>query len=249
MTEKRLAMDSDLAWKRSAGYSVLAYALAYPDDAILESLRESAEEAETALGGTPLAGLARAAAAATRADLESAYVRLCTLSSSPDCPTYETAYFSSDPQQQTNRMADIAGFYRAFGVESTDTGFRPDDMPVELEFMAFLCRKQAYAAHNLGAPRAGQTFRAQRTFLEDHLGRWAGGLGRRFATGAPMGHFYQMAGLALAEWVADDCRLLGAKPEEVSGEPVEALAPEASHGPEFDGPGSPIFSFDEIPVG
>ncbi|MBA4181650.1 MAG: hypothetical protein C0506_13760 [Anaerolinea sp.] len=248
MTEKRLAMDSDLAWKRSAGYSLLAYALAYPDDAILESLHVAAREAALVLAGTPLSGLARAAATVTRADLEPAYVRLCTLSSSPDCPTYETAYFSPDPQQQTLRMADIAGFYRAFGVDATDTGFRPDDMPVELEFMAFLCRKQAHAVHHLGAPRAGQTFRAQRTFLADHLGRWAGGLGRRFATGVPAGHFYQMAGLALAEWVADDCRLLGARPEEVSGLPVESLAPETSHGPEFEGPGSAIFSFDEIPV-
>ena len=248
MTDKRLAMDRDLASKRSAAYSLLAYALAYPENSALESLREAAGEATTALAGTPLAGLARIAATATRAELEPAYVRLCTLSSSPDCPTYESAYFSSDPQQQTNRMADIAGFYRAFGVESADTGFRPDDMPVELEFMAFLCRKQAYAALHLGAPRAGQTLRAQRTFLADHLGCWAGGLGRRFAAGAPVGHFYQMAGLALAEWVADDCHLLGARPEEVSGQPMQALGPETSHGPEFEGPGSPIFSFDEIPV-
>ena len=249
MTTKRAAMDTDRAWARAAGYSMLAYALAYPDDAVIESLHDAAGEAASALAKSPLSGLAGTAAAATRAELEPAYVQLCTLSSSPDCPTYETAYFSPDPQQQTQRMADIAGFYRAFGVDSMDTGFRPDDIPVELEFMAFLCRKQVYAAHHLGAPRAGQTLKAQRLFLAEHLGCWAGGLGRRIAAGATPGHFYQVAGLALAEWVADDCLLVGARPEEVTGVPVEALPPDSSHGPEFEGPGTAIFSFDEIPVG
>ncbi len=249
MRAKPTAMNSDLAMTRAGGYSLLAYALAYPDDTVMESLHEAAEEAATALAHTPLSGLARAAITTTRAELEPAYVKLCTLSSSPDCPTFETAYFSPDPHQQTQRMADIAGFYHAFGVDSTDTGFRPDDIPVELEFMAFLCRKQAYAAEHLGLPRAGQTLRAQRMFLADHLGCWAGGLGRRIAASAPRGHFYQVAGLALAEWVADDCRALGASPEEVSGEPVAPPEPGNSHGPEFDGPGNPIFAFDEIPVG
>ena len=248
MKAKLLAMNGDLAMSRAAGYSLLAYALAYPDDTVVESLHDAAKEAATALARTSLSGLARVAVAVTRAELEPAYVQLCTLSSSPDCPTFETAYFSPDPQQQTQRMADVAGFYHAFGVDSADTGFRPDDIPVELEFMAFLCRKQAYAAEHLGAPRAGQTLRAQRMFLADHLGCWAGGLGRRMAEGAPAGHFYEVAGLALAEWVADDCRILGARPEEVSGIPVPAPEPGISHGPEFDGPGTPIFSFDEIPV-
>lgn len=248
MAARIAAMNTDLAGSRAAGYSLLAYALAYPDDSVVESLRDAGREAMTDVGQTPLSGLAWAALAVTRAELETAYVQLCTLSSSPDCPTFETAYFSADPQQQTQRMADISGFYRAFGVDSTDTGFRPDDIPVELEFMAFLCRKQAYAAQHLGAPRAGQTLRAQRMFLNEHLGCWAGGLGRRVAAGAPRGHFYQLAGLALAEWVADDCRALGATPEEVSGIPVLGPQPDNSHGPEFDGPGNPIFSFDEIPV-
>jgi DMSO reductase family type II enzyme chaperone len=249
MTTKPAAANTERCASRAAAYSLLAYALAYPDDAAIEGLHEAAAEAAALLAQTPLAGLAGIAAALQRDDLEPAYVTLYTLSSSPDCPTFETAYFSADPQQQTQRMADVAGFYRAFGVDSGETGFRPDEISVELEFMAYLCRKQAYAAEHLGAPRAGQALRAQRLFLEEHLGRWAAGLGRRIAEEAPIGHFYQLAGLALAGWIADDCRALGARPDEVSGVPVPAGAGAMSHGPEFAGLANPIFAFDEIPVG
>lgn len=249
MATKLAARDTDQVLGRAAGYSLLAFALAYPDDGVVASLREAAKEAALVPGCTPLSGLAWAAASAAREALEPVHVRLYTLSSSPDCPTFETAYFSPDPQQQTQRMADIAGFYRAFGVESMDSGFRPDDIPVELEFMAFLCRKQVYAMEHLGAPRVGQVVRAQRLFMTDHLGCWAGALGRRIAAEAPTGHLYQLAGIALSEWVADECRALGVQPEEVSGVPAPAEAPGVSHGPEFAGPAQNIFSFDEIPVG
>jgi DMSO reductase family type II enzyme chaperone len=249
MATKLVATNAERAVSRAAAYSLLAYALAYPDDAVIEGLHEAAAEASILLAQTPLAGLGGLAVRLERDDLEPAYVSLYTLSSSPDCPTFETAYFSADPQQQTQRMADVAGFYRAFGVDSGETGFRPDEISVELEFMAYLCRKQAYAAEHLGAPRAGQALRAQRLFLEEHLGRWAGGLGRRMAEEAPIGHFYQLAGLVLSEWIADDCRVLGARPEEVSGVPVASDAGGTSHGPEFAGPANPIFAFDEIPIG
>ena len=234
---------------RAAGYSLLACALAYPDDDVIVSLHEAAAEVAAITGASTVSALARLASAATRADLEPLHVRLYTLSSSPDCPTFETAYFSSDPIQQTQRMADVAGFYRAFGVQSMEGAFRPDDISVELEFMAFLCRKQAYAVEHLGAPRVGQVLRAQKLFLADHLGRWAGPLGRRIASQAPMGHFYQLAGIALSEWTGGECASLGVRPEEVSGEPAPVEAPGISHGPEFAGAASEIFSFDEIPVG
>ena len=117
---------------RSAVYSLLAHAFAYPDGERVEAIRALAAEVTAAGLASPVTGLAMRAAGVTATELEPEYVGLCTLSSSPDCPTFETAYFSSDPIQQTTRMADIAGFYRAFGVDATSGGVRPDDLPVEL---------------------------------------------------------------------------------------------------------------------
>lgn len=232
---------------RSAVYSLLAHAFAYPDGERVEAIRALAAEVTAAGLASPVTGLAMRAAGVTATELEPEYVGLCTLSSSPDCPTFETAYFSSDPIQQTTRMADIAGFYRAFGVDATSGGVRPDDLPVELEFMSFLCQKEAYAAEHLGAPRVKQAARAQRMFLGEHLGRWGAAFGRRIAGRATPGSFYQVAGLALAAWIGDECAQLGVHPEEVTGEPAVGWGTPISHGPEFAGPAT-LVPLEDIEV-
>jgi len=93
---------------------------------------------------------------------------------SKECPPYETWYC---PQTfsiyRSQHLADIAGFYRAFGVEPSTE--RPDFIGMELEFMAWLIQKELHARSTRG-PESDEvaTCRdAQRTFLKDHLGWWA----------------------------------------------------------------------------
>ncbi len=202
---------SSIEWavRRSLGYALLARCLAYPDDSGAAAIRGAASEAGLLLAGTALEGLVESATSADRQALEARHSQLFTLSSSPDCPTFETAYLATDQIQQTQRMADINGFYRAFGVDTVEAGFRPDDISVELEFMGFLCRKQVYAAQHLGAPRVRQTLRAERMFLREHLGRWGGALGRRIALRAALDPFYSLVGGALHDWLEADCEFLG----------------------------------------
>ncbi|MCC7365071.1 MAG: molecular chaperone TorD family protein [Dehalococcoidia bacterium] len=233
--------------QRAAAYELLALALAYPDDNVLEQLRDVATTAGGMLRGTPVAALCEVAVHATRPELEPAYVELCTLTSSVDCPTYESAYFGGEAQLQTMRMADISGFYRAFGVETMGTGLRPDEISVELEFMAYLCRKEVHARANKGAPRVAQTRRAQRLFLEEHLGTWAAPFGRRVASRANT-TFYQLAGAALSLWIAAETAELQASPVEVTGMPVIEPLDRTNHGPEFVGRSAEVITFDDIPV-
>jgi TorA maturation chaperone TorD len=233
---------AESASRRSLAYALLARSFAYPNEDGVAALREMAAAALPLLEGTPVAGLAAAAAAATREDLEEDHVHLFTMSFSPDCPTFETAVLSTDTLQQTQRMADIAGFYRAFGVDSADTGFRPDDLSVELEFMGFLCTKQAYAAEHLGAPRVGQCLRAQRLFLREHLGRWGESAGARVATRAHPSSFYALAGRALVDWLRADEELTGAGPIERVDAPMLAW-PESP-----DEQSERLIDPDEIPL-
>ena len=64
-----------------------------------------------------------------------------------ECPPYETEYHpSSEPFFRSQEMADVAGFYRAFGLETAQAAReRPDYLGLELEFMAFLLLKKRLA--------------------------------------------------------------------------------------------------------
>lgn len=233
------------ALQRSAAYALFAHAFAYPDGERIAALREAAADVLRAEPSLPLQRLAAIASEATGEALEPVFVGLTTFSSSPDCPNFETAYYSSEAVLQAQRMADVAGFYRAWGVDATTTGFRPDDLPVELEFMAFLCDKEAYAIEHMGAPRANQARKAQRIFLEEHLGCWGPAFGRRLAERAPAGHFYQLAGQTLRDWLGEEAAAVGARPVPVSGEPAPGWQTPISHGPEFAGNAS-FVSLDEL---
>ena len=229
--------DTQLSIVRAIGYSFLAHAFAYPDATHVQLLQEAARAAKPVLAGTPLTELVDWACDATQDELEPVYARVLSLSSSPDCPNYETGYIDSDVNRQVGRMADIAGFYRAFGVDATVQGFRHDDISVELEFMSFLCKKQAYAAEHLGAPRVAQCARAQRLFLSDHLGCWAGELGRRLSGLPGANGFYAALGEALEAWIELDCSFARAVPKLSVDElqPVSGgIAPDEREGPDLD---------------
>src|SRR5690349_22012507 len=105
---------ADLAIQRANRYVFLAQAFAHPTAERKQQLDEAASQLLMDGGNLGLMRLA-AIARETQSDaLEPLYVSLTTFSASPDCPTFETAYYGDGAQQQTHRMADIAGFYRAF---------------------------------------------------------------------------------------------------------------------------------------
>lgn len=109
------------------------------------------------------------------------YYRVFGLVTCHDCPPYETEYQPvTDAFFRAQEMADIAGFYRAFGLAvRRDLGERPDHIALELEFMALLLAKGRLAvAENdpaRSAQRAAVCDNAQIAFFRDHLGWWAGG--------------------------------------------------------------------------
>jgi len=76
------------------------------------------------------------------ADLQSEHRRVFSNVITLDCPPYETLFGNDHVFGQAHVMGDIAGFYKAFGVElSRDIHERMDHLSVELEFMHFLAYK------------------------------------------------------------------------------------------------------------
>lgn len=101
------------------------------------------------------------------------------------CPLNEIEYgdIKADPLFQPHRLADIAAFYRAFGLEvAEDADERPDHICLELEFMCVLAAKEAYALeHQLDLEAISLCRDAQKRFLREHLGRWTPAFARRLA--------------------------------------------------------------------
>ena len=60
--------------------------------------------------------------------------------------------------------------YEQFGVAAIQD--QEDLLPLELEFVAFLCEREASDWERGAPPAARQLRRQERAFLEDHLGRW-----------------------------------------------------------------------------
>ncbi|HKZ22824.1 MAG TPA: molecular chaperone TorD family protein [Thermoplasmata archaeon] len=88
-------------------------------------------------------------------------------------PPYETEYGMAHVFMKVQTMADVAGFYRAFGLDlATAHRERPDHVAAELEFLHFLLLLQA-SALTRGERDAYRIVRqAETAFLRDHLALW-----------------------------------------------------------------------------
>lgn len=238
----RTRKPSETAIRRAVGYSFLARCLAYPDAQGAAALEEAAQASAPVLHGTPLAGLTAMAIATFPSELEQTYIDLFTLSSSPDCPTHETAYLDLEPTRQAMRLSDINGFYHAYGVDAVPGGTRPDDIKVELDFMGWLCRKEIYAREQLGVSGVARARRGQRLFLTEHLGRWGPEFASRLAEHAPAYGLYGVLAVALSAWLEEDFRHLKVFPDDIDPRVVAGWeAPGGySHGPEIPGTASLI---------
>ncbi|MBT8484995.1 MAG: molecular chaperone TorD family protein [Phycisphaerales bacterium] len=86
------------------------------------------------------------------------------------CPINETAYVRRD---KGVIIADLCGFYRAFGFEpEEETGEKPDHLVTELEFLAMVLAMLGQSRIN-GTPETTEVTRAAiRSFLDEHLGDW-----------------------------------------------------------------------------
>ncbi|NUM44452.1 MAG: molecular chaperone TorD family protein [Anaerolineales bacterium] len=86
---------------------------------------------------------------------------------------YETEYGLPHEYRQSQEMADLAGFYQAFGFRTEGKiRERPDHVAVELEFMSLLSVKEAYAREQQNENHTAICQEAQTKFLTDHLGNW-----------------------------------------------------------------------------
>ncbi len=141
-----------------------------------------------------------------------------------DCPAYEMYFGRSHIFQQSHELADISGFYRAFGLEVSkdDTANRWDHIAVELEFLHFITYKLAYAMENHGDEEQKACLAAKKKFLNAHIGVWIQAFSKAVEKKSP-GGFYRHAANLANRFVHLDMEDLGVSAEEIDelhdGEP------------------------------
>ncbi|MEK7710854.1 MAG: molecular chaperone TorD family protein [Planctomycetota bacterium] len=183
--------EGNVARARGAGYGFIGHGFRYPDRAMLCTLTDAhcwsgwpallgAVDAEVGRRiddlRTELTHIANAVGNSDRRrldELHDAYAALFGHTVRGQCPAYELEYGQGEIIQRASDLADISGFYAAFGLAVVQSfGDRPDHVTVECEFMSTLCTKEAHAIESDDTEQVETVRRAQRLFLRDHLGRW-----------------------------------------------------------------------------
>jgi TorA maturation chaperone TorD len=143
-------------------------------------------------------------------EAEATYWRLFGHTTRGPICTCETEYGPDNGFHQPQQLADISGYYLAFGLRSAAASdLRVDHIACECEFMDFLCRKDALlTSAEASDPSAVETLeatrQAARTFLRDHLGRFGRAFGTRLTAEDPHGYFGAL-GRVLATFLEREC--------------------------------------------
>jgi len=114
------------------------------------------------------------------------------------CPANEAAYIRRD---KGALLGDIAGFYRAFGIELRgDQHERADHLCCELEYLALVFTMLGNALSEGGEERAAVTIEAIRRFAGDHLGEWVATFAERLSFAAELGVYSRLGSLLGEVW-------------------------------------------------
>lgn len=197
----------DAIQPRVRDFTLAALAAAYPTEDVVDVLAGVRDEMLWHPGLGPMLKRLGSGLEALQGD----YLR-CFDHGKERVALYETEYGRMRGLSKGNDLADIVGFYRAFGfdTENEDDAEMPDHLAVEMEFYAILL----YKAQSLRASGdvEGQEIveDAQRKFLVCHLGAFVGAIANRPAVAAdPV--YGPLLGWCAA-LVADECTRMGVTP-------------------------------------
>lgn len=188
---------------------------------MIEDLRRALRDLPCDAAGPLLEELGRLRGPTTRADLAGEHLRVFGPSVGSLHPPYSTEHDTAAPFRKEQDLADIAGYYRAFGVAlHDDLHERVDHMGVEADFLAFLAMKEAYALCEDGPHEVAIVRAAAARFAREIVAPAARSFAERLAR-AEGGLFAAAAALLCA--LVDDARAPGDIPRRrVAALPVVA---------------------------
>jgi DMSO reductase family type II enzyme chaperone len=200
----------DCALARAAIYRFLADALRHPARGALTACewhRPVQLALEVAGAGALSPELERCAACARDgARLESEYGRVFGHTPRAGVPLYESEWLGAAGELlQYHQMADLAAYYRAFGLTLGGAcDERPDHIGIELSFLHYLSVKEAWAAERGDQDLAHVARAAARRFLTEHVAVWTPAFCARLEE-AGRGSFYEALARFTSRWLEREC--------------------------------------------
>lgn len=179
MPEVEQKMNS--AKVRMSKYKTLAVAFSYPDEQFFAHFPQLSSQKE---------------------ELQTQYDKLFR---SSEVWLYGSEYKAKNEFQRAQDLADINGFYRAFGVEPDRD--RPDALNIELEFMHYIILKETRAQD---PEKAFVCLDAQKKFFAEHLYPAAGRIIENILS-KHTESFYSEAAQTLKEFLGAEAELFSQK--------------------------------------
>ena len=170
--------ELELNKERLSKYKSLAVAFSYPEGSFFDFFPEASGEKER---------------------LIREYDRLFR---AKDIWLYGTEYISEHEFQRSNYLADISGFYKAFGVEIKSD--RPDSLEAILEFMHYLIYKEINAP---STEKAEICLDAQRKFFNEYVSVMAKAIAQKVIA-QTQSSFYKTISLEMQEFLAEEEKIL-----------------------------------------
>jgi len=169
------------------------------DRAIVDDVFEAAQDLDLAANRLRIFSSPPESAA----ELRESHGRILGHTVRSDCPPYELEYRGAEIFQQSQTLADISGFYRAFGFDVLGAmSERADHVAAQWEFLSVLAMMEYLAK----TPDEIQCcVNAQREFLKEHASSWMPAFFERIRRLEPDSYLARLADLAeavLCEWCA-----------------------------------------------
>lgn len=229
----RQISDIDLALCRATLYSALALGFQPPTQETPARLTTTQSVEFMANAAAALDGIRGLGLASTVRDfagkeglsvteLSTSFRRLFGHTVLGQVPPYETEYGAEALFQQPQELADLSGFYRAFGLTLVASKHeRADHVSCEYEFLCFLSLKEAYALEQQDTAMLEETVKANRLFLRDHLGRFVPAFAKKLTREDQHG-FYGVLGELAWKFATRECARFGVPlgPESLSLRPA-----------------------------